>query len=75
MPGVPVGMSDQVTADEIEFPTHCDACGTALETGMVGIGEGDIGNEPSLPSTTVVEAFCPNPDCPANKPQARPAAE
>ena len=52
-------------------PTHCEACGTALETGMVGVDEADIGNEPSLPSTTVVEAFCPNPECSAHKPLAR----
>ena len=51
-------------------PTHCEACGAALETGMVGIDESDIGNEPALPSTTVVEAFCPNPECSAHKPLA-----
>jgi len=66
-------MSDEgPVAEPTDFPTHCDACGTALETGMVGIDEDDIGNEPSLPSTTVVESFCPNPECPAHKPQARP---
>lgn len=64
-------MSDEVPEQETEFPTHCEACGTALETGMVGIDEADIGNEPALPSTTVLEAFCPNPECPANKPEAR----
>ena len=62
-------MSDQVT-NEPEFPTHCDACGTTLETGMVGVSDADIGNEPALPSTTVVESFCPNPECSAHKPEA-----
>lgn len=61
--------------DETDFPTHCDVCGTQLETGMVGIHESEIGNEPALPATTVFEAFCPNPECPAHKPQARPADE
>lgn len=64
-------MSDQAPAEETEFPTHCEACGTALQTGMVGVDEADFGNEPQLPATTVVEAFCPNPECPAHKPQAR----
>jgi NAD-dependent DNA ligase len=67
-------MSDQPTQDETEFPTHCDVCGTELETGIVGIDESDIGNEP-LPATTVFEAFCPNRECPAHKPQAHPAVQ
>lgn len=66
-------MSDPTTEEETEFPTHCEVCGTALETGMVGVAESEIGNEPQLPSTTVVESFCPNPECSAHKPQARPA--
>lgn len=56
--------------DTAEVPTTCETCGTALETGMVGVTEADIGNTPQLPATTVVEAFCPNPDCPAHKPSA-----
>ena len=59
-------------AEEETTPTHCDVCGTALEKGMVGVRESEIGNEPALPATTVFETFCPNPECPAHKPQARP---
>lgn len=67
---VPARMTeDQLT--QTDPPTHCEACGTPLQTGMVGIDEADIGNEPALPSTTVVEAFCPNQECSANKPSAR----
>lgn len=54
--------------DTVDVPTTCETCGTTLETGMVGVAEADIGNTPHLPATTVVEAFCPNPDCPAHKP-------
>lgn len=52
-----------------DIPEHCETCGTRLETGMVEISESQIDNDPALPSTTVFEAFCPNPDCPAHKPQ------
>jgi hypothetical protein len=72
---VPVGMTDQPAQDETDFPTRCEVCGTELETGMVGVEESDIGNEPALPSTTVMELFCPNPECPAHKPEARPGEQ
>ena len=68
-------MSDRVMDDVVEFPTDCEACGTRLESGMVGIPEASIGNEPALPSTTVFELFCPNTECDANKPQQHPAAD
>lgn len=68
----PTGNEPQSTPESVpeaaEVPTTCETCGTRLETGMVGIAEADIGNTPDLPSTTVVEVFCPNPDCPAHKP-------
>lgn len=66
-PSRPRTTPDQVP-DTVDVPTTCDTCGTTLETGMVGVAEADIGNTPDLPATTVVEAFCPNPDCPAHKP-------
>lgn len=62
---------DQDTAD---VPTTCETCGTTLETGMVGVSDADIGDTPDLPATTVHEVFCPNPECPAHKPEARGAA-
>jgi hypothetical protein len=68
-------MTEHAADEATDYPTHCDACGTALETGMVGIEEAQIGNEPALPSTTVMEMFCPNPECPAHKPQARSGEE
>lgn len=59
--------------DTADVPTTCETCGTTLETGMVGVADADIGNTPQLPATTVVEAFCPNPECPAHKPSAHGA--
>lgn len=60
--------------DTVEAPTHCETCGTTMETGLVGVAESDLGDSPHLPATTVVEVFCPNPDCPDRKPEHHPAA-
>jgi len=62
-------MSDQAQGDDVSFPTDCESCGTRLEQGMVGIRDVQIGNDPNLPATTVFELFCPNPACPARKPE------
>ena len=55
--------------DENEtWPTHCDTCGTELQRGTVDMDETKADRPELRPGEMAMVDFCPNPDCPANKP-------
>ena len=56
-------------ADENQdWPTHCDKCGTALQRGTVDMDRSNADHPVFRPGEMAATDFCPNPDCPANKP-------
>ena len=62
---VPDQLPDQVEPDQ-EWPTHCEHCGTELQSGVVHVVP-DADSEhlqTASPATVVAQDFCPNPDCP-----------
>jgi hypothetical protein len=56
--------------DQVEWPTHCSHCGTALESEVVESIVPTDWNEGS-PVPVLAVDVCPNPDCPGK--QADPA--
>jgi hypothetical protein len=49
-----------------EWPTHCQYCGTELESAVVdAVPNADSEHrQTGSPATVVAQDFCPNPDCP-----------
>lgn len=58
------------SAEEQDWPTHCEHCGTELESGVVEVMPG--GDEEL--ATVVAQDFCPNGECPAKAPSLAPEA-
>jgi hypothetical protein len=55
-------MSDEMTqVPEPEWPTHCEHCGSRLESAQVDVMPG--GDEQL--DVVVARDVCPNPECPA----------
>jgi hypothetical protein len=54
-------------ADEQEWPTHCEHCGTELESAVVdAVPDADSEHlQTASPGAVVRQDYCPNPDCPA----------
>lgn len=53
-----------------EWPTHCDHCGTELQSAVVDVVP-DADSEhlqTGSPGTVIRQDFCPNADCPGRKP-------
>lgn len=53
-------------AEEQEWPTHCEYCGTQLQSGVVDVvPDSDSEHlQTASPATVIAQDFCPNPDCP-----------
>jgi hypothetical protein len=51
---------------EPEWPTHCELCGTELESGLVDVVPNSDSEhlQTGSPATVIAQDFCPNPDCP-----------
>jgi hypothetical protein len=49
-----------------DWPTHCEHCGTELQSGVVDvIPDSDSEHrQTGSPATVIAQDFCPNPDCP-----------
>jgi hypothetical protein len=60
-------MNDHAT-DERTWPTHCGTCGTELAHGTVDFDQANENRAELNPGEMVTVDYCPNPDCPANKP-------
>lgn len=67
-------MPDMPVDDQRPWPTHCEYCGTQLESGVVEvIPDSDSEHlQSASPATVIAQDFCPNPDCPGK--EADPAA-
>jgi len=55
-------VSDVMTGQESVWPTHCEVCGTLLQSVQVGFEEADFSE--GKVGTVIARDFCPNPDCP-----------
>ena len=55
-------MSDDAIRKEDEWPTHCEECGSELQSVQVGFDEADFSE--GKVGTVIARDFCPNPDCP-----------
>jgi hypothetical protein len=66
-------MSDQPTDlpdDEgQEWPTHCATCGTALRSATIDFDKTNADRPELRPGEMAAVDYCPNPDCPDNKPE------
>ena len=64
-------MSEQPSVDEKAWPERCPQCGTTLQTAHRGFnpgGEDDVAHG-EMDEVVAVD-FCPNADCPSNRPGA-----
>lgn len=60
--------ADTDTATDQEWPRRCGTCGTELTSATVELDE-DKAHRPELrPGEMVAVDYCPNRDCPDNKP-------
>lgn len=52
-----------------EWPTHCEHCGTELQSGVVeAVPNADSEHlQTASPGAVVAQDFCPNPDCPGRR--------
>lgn len=61
-------MTDQATGNDQEWPTRCPVCGTELAQATIDMDAANRDRAELQPGEMVVTDYCPNPDCPANKP-------
>lgn len=61
-------MTDDVAHDEVDWPTHCPVCGTELAQATIDLDKSNRDWKELQPGEMVVTDYCPNPDCPAKKP-------
>lgn len=61
-------MTDDVARDEKDWPTHCPVCGTELASATIDMDKTNRDWKELQPGEMVVTDYCPNPDCPAKKP-------
>ena len=66
----------QGDGEDVEWPTHCEHCGTELESGVVDVvPDSDSEHlQTASPGTVVAQDFCPNPDCRGKRDQPAEAA-
>ncbi len=59
----------QPHSEEPEWPTHCEHCGTELQSGVVdAMPDSDSEHlQTGSPGTVIAQDFCPNPDCPGRE--------
>jgi hypothetical protein len=60
-------MSDQ-TPDQ-DWPTHCPECGTEMASAVVDMDKSNADRPELRPGEMAKVDYCPNVDCPANKPE------
>lgn len=55
--------------DERAWPTHCEYCGTELESGVVDVvPDSDSEHlQTGSPATVIAQDFCPNANCPGKE--------
>jgi hypothetical protein len=53
------------TAD-MEWPTHCDVCGTRLVSAVVDFDQSNADRPELRPGEMAAVDYCPNPDCPTH---------
>jgi hypothetical protein len=51
-----------------DWPTHCPECGTELQHGTVDMDKSNADRPELRAGEMAMVDFCPNADCPANKP-------
>lgn len=58
--------------DQQEWPTHCEHCGTELESAVVDVAPDSDSEhlQTGSPASVVAQDFCPNPDCPGRQADA-----
>jgi hypothetical protein len=58
----------QPEGDDQEWPTHCDQCGTELQSAIVEeLPDEDSEHlQTASPATVIAQDFCPNVDCPSH---------
>jgi hypothetical protein len=56
----------QAEGDAQEWPTHCEHCGTELQSAVVEVlPDADSEHlQTASPATVVAQDFCPNAECP-----------
>jgi len=60
-------MSDQVSDERTEWPTHCQYCGTELAHAVVDFDKSNADRPEMRPGEMVAVEYCPNPKCPSNQ--------
>jgi len=68
------GYGDPMTETGIdeaqEWPTNCATCGTELRQAVVDFDKTNADRPEMRPGEMAAVDYCPNPDCPDNKPGA-----
>ena len=62
-------MSDQPADDGQQWPTHCATCGTELRSATVDFDKSNADRPELRPGEMAAVDYCPNADCPDNKPE------
>ncbi len=52
-----------------EWPTHCGTCGSELRSATVDFDKTNADRPELRPGEMVAVDYCPNADCPDNKPE------
>ncbi len=60
-------MSDQVSDEPTEWPTHCPQCGTRLVSAVVDFDKTNEDRPEMRPGEMAAVDYCPNPDCPSHQ--------
>ena len=58
-----------VTEPDQQWERHCSACGTELAQAVVDLDTSNADRPELRPGEMVQVDYCPNPDCPENKPE------
>ena len=58
-----------VTEPDQHWERHCSACGTELAQAVVDLDKSNADRPELRPGEMVQVDYCPNPDCPENKPE------
>ena len=66
---------DQPVDDDQEWPTHCGTCGTELRSATVDFDKTNADRPELRPGEMVSVDYCPNPECPDNKPEGSPPVQ
>jgi hypothetical protein len=61
-------MSDVTSETDQSWPTHCSVCGTELVSATVDFDKTNADRPEMRPGEMAAVDYCPNAECPANKP-------